>query len=33
MFTLIKNDINKIDIKKEIMNSNGGYTLITYDKP
>ena len=33
MFTLIKNDITKLDIEKDIMNSNEEYNLIAYDKP
>ncbi|MDQ6600827.1 GNAT family N-acetyltransferase [Bacillus salipaludis] len=32
MFNLIKNELNKIDIEKEIMNSNVEYNLIAFDK-
>ncbi|MCL7748807.1 GNAT family N-acetyltransferase [Halalkalibacter alkaliphilus] len=32
MFRLIKNEMNKIDIEKEIMNSNEEYNTIAFDK-
>ncbi|NKQ21517.1 GNAT family N-acetyltransferase [Brevibacillus laterosporus] len=32
MFVLMKNDITKIDIEKEIMNSNIEYNVIAHDK-